>query len=148
MYGRAASLLAGNWSPVGPSGHYGSYTGVDHLFYELVAVTIFEKKLQLGMLNPYVEPFVPGENNEEINQEKWTPQNQAGPTISTAEQNNNKNKSKHNQRQTGQFTEKWIESGRIFQRMKIPQTKCEEEENYYSVLDKDGFIGNDNRIVF
>ena len=69
-YRRIASLLAGDWLPVGPHGHYESYTGVDHLFYELVAVTIFEKKLQLGMLNPYAEPFVPQENNDENNQEK------------------------------------------------------------------------------
>ena len=90
LYGRDVPVLAGSWPAVGSDGHYGSYMSMERLFYEFVAVTIYEKQLQLGMLNPYAKPFVPrGNYGREENQEKRG-QNQTSKTTNETKQQTRK----------------------------------------------------------
>ena len=53
------------WTALAAENHQGTvwpkglYTEQDHLFYRLVTVLVYEKEKQLGMLNPFVEVFIP-----------------------------------------------------------------------------------------
>ena len=148
LYGRDVLVLAGSWPAVGSDGHYGSYMSMEWLFYEFVAVSIYEKQLQLGILNPYAKPFVPqGNYGREENQETREKTQVSKTTKATITQTREEHNTSDDQEQKGIFTGKWINSGRIFQRMKLTSKKKDEVENYYSVLADDIPIKNDNRIV-
>ena len=116
LYGRDGSALTWNWSAVGSDGHYGSYISRERLFYDFVVVTLYEKQLQLGMLNPYATLFVPQRNyGREENHEKSNKNQSSQTTKSKKTQTCAENRTTSHHEQNGTFTEKWIASGRIFQ---------------------------------
>jgi len=59
MYYTGESLLDGNFPSVAWTEQHGLYTEWDWLLRELISIVLFEKKQQLGMLNPYAEAHIP-----------------------------------------------------------------------------------------
>ena len=58
MY-HTGSLFDGRFPSETWTGQRGLFTDWDYLFREMVTVLLHEKKMQLGMLNPFAEVFVP-----------------------------------------------------------------------------------------
>ena len=59
MYYTGESLLDGNFPSEAWTGQRGLHTDWDNLFQELITVILYEKKQQLGMLNPYAAVYTP-----------------------------------------------------------------------------------------
>jgi len=57
------SLFEGRFPSETWTGQRGLFTDWDYLFREMITVLLHEKKIQLGMLNPFAEVFVPTSKN-------------------------------------------------------------------------------------
>ena len=53
------SLFHGRYPSEAWTRQPGLFTDWDYLFKEMVTVLLYEKKIQLGMLNPFAEVFIP-----------------------------------------------------------------------------------------
>ena len=59
MYHTGALLFEGQFLFEVQTGQHSLFTDQDYLFQELIMVILHEKKMQLGMLNPFAEVFIP-----------------------------------------------------------------------------------------
>ena len=69
MY-HTGSLFEGRFPSETWTGQCGLFTDLDYLFCEMVTVLLHEKKIQLGILNPFAEVFVPTLNKNNGNSDK------------------------------------------------------------------------------
>jgi len=65
MYQTRTSLVGGHLTSQAWSTQPGLHTDWDHLFREMITVLLYEKKIHLGILNPFAEVYIP--QSERIN---------------------------------------------------------------------------------
>ena len=154
MYQTKASLVGENIAPQAWTRQHGLYTDWDHLFRELITVLIYEKKMHLGMLNPFAEVYIP-KKDQNNGKGPHKAENESNKTQKIQEEcerqdhrsQNNESSIKsdwHKQNFGWQIADKKVKHKRVVKACK-PTTPI---SNRYEVLaDEKEYIGNENVVA-